>query len=204
MSAPKRSSRGRARSREAKSQWPVSTHLRVAQTSIAAAPAAALARQLSHVLLTMAEELGDPSISKSRRKWLEDHIEQLWHHAIFPSENLDIPAQIATLVDAVAVSARALEEDVEGRTLYLHAGLLHFHTRFPGRCTRLTESKATANFHAAVLVWNARGRNAGKWQAIAKLAASIGFHGDPEQIRRIWVDARRREARKMRGTTTTD
>jgi hypothetical protein len=165
---------------------------------------AVLARQLSTMLLSMAEELADPAIPEGRRKWLEDHVERLWRFDLFQSESLNLNAQIATLVEAIAVSARAREEDEEGRMLYLNAGLLHFRTRFPGRATRFANLRALEHFNAAVLVWNARGRSAGKWQAIAKVAASIRLSRDHEQIRQIWEDARRRDTRKMRGTAPAD
>lgn len=181
----------RARPSEPKSQWPVSTHLSVALRTMTARRPAEDARQLSDILGAMAKELDDPATPATRRKWLEDHIERLWHYELFGSEGAKSNAQIVTLVAAVAVSARARERDVKGERLYLNAGLQYFHVRYPVRAACLANRSALTTFHAAVLAWNKRGPNADKWKAIAKLAESIGLCKGPEQIRRLWEDAQR-------------
>ena len=154
------------------------------------------ARQLAAMLTSTADLLADPALPEIRRKWLSDRVDRLWHYDLTGSEKQGRSDEIFALVGAVADAAAARRRDGEGTVFYLNLGLLHFRVLFPARAARF-KAAALKLFHEAVLVWDKRGRGAGKWPAIWKLAQSIGLRGDPEQIRRIWEDGRRgQRARK--------
>lgn len=202
MSGAKRASRTRVRPEGVKSEFPLSVHLRYA-VELMRGPATAeeRARILSRMLVATADALADPGISTDRRQDLTRRVNRLWRYTFFGAVEQGGAAEIVALVAGIASSAAHRERDCEGRLFYLNIGLMEFRMFSPERASRFNE-EAVSLFQKAVVLWNARGRAAGKWRSIARVAESIGIRRTAEQIRRTWEDAHRSPRIPKRGIVT--